>query len=122
MASAGALGANAGALREFLSFGIVYVFPLELLGRARGVPTGFSAPMLSKSLVASGEPHVWPSRLGDVLGQGIEPLVPAAPEISFRDPELYEALALVDAVRGGDARTREVARERLAEFLIRRVP
>jgi hypothetical protein len=44
--------------------------------------------------------------------------VPAAPDISFRDPSLYRLLALVDALRMGDAREREIARALIAESMV----
>ncbi|MGH7653669.1 MAG: hypothetical protein ACREN6_03310 [Gemmatimonadaceae bacterium] len=43
--------------------------------------------------------------------------MPGAANISFRDPRLYEALALIDALRVGDAREREIARDRLSSLL-----
>ena len=48
--------------------------------------------------------------------------MPAAPDISFRDPDLYRLLALVDALRAGDAREREIARALIAESLLAKSP
>ncbi len=107
---------NVGSALEFVQFGVPYAFPPERIPKARGIPTGFSAPMLAGEMAES-EALVWPSTLGTVLGAGVRPLFPGAVQISFRDPRLYEALALVDALRVGDAREREVARARLAALL-----
>ena len=106
-----------GPALEFLLFGVPYAFAPELLPRARGVPTGFAAPGLSSEPDAP-EPLalVWPSRLGESAGVGIKPLVPDAPDTAWRDPQLYRCLALVDALRTGDARAREYARRVFREI------
>jgi len=47
-------------------------------------------------------------------GQEIEPLYPSIATIDFKKaPELYELLALVDAIRVGRARERNLAVEEL---------
>ena len=106
-----------GPMRDFLQFGVPYAFPAETVPRARGIPTGFSAPSLRSAGPEEALPLVWPSRLGNSVGVGVHPLVPAAPDISFRDPRLYRLLALVDALRLGDAREREIARELIVQSL-----
>ena len=116
----GRLGVRAalGPAREFLQFGVPYAFPADTVPKARGIPTGFSAPALRRDGPAADVLLVWPSRLGDSVGVGVHPLVPAAPDISFRDPSLYRLLALVDALRMGDAREREIARALIAESMV----
>jgi hypothetical protein len=106
-----------GPTREFLQFAVPYVFPAETVPKARGILTGFSAPPLRAHAPDDDAPLVWPSRLGESLGVGVYPLVPSAPDISFRDPRLYRLLALVDALRLGDARQREIARSLIEESL-----
>jgi hypothetical protein len=96
---------------------VPYAFPAETVPRARGFPTGFSAPPLRSEGPDDALAMVWPSRLGSSVGIGVHPLGPAAPEISFRDPRLYRLLALVDALRLGDAREREIARGLMVESL-----
>lgn len=106
-----------GPMLDFLQYGVPYAFPADTVPRARGIPTGFSAPPLQFKGPADAPALVWPSRLGTSVGIGVHPLVPAAPEISFRDPRLYRLLALVDALRLGDAREREIARGLMVESL-----
>lgn len=106
-----------GPMKDFLQYGVPYAFPAETVPRARGIPTGFSAPSLQSEGPVNAPALVWPSRLGNSAGVGVHPLVPAAPDISFRDPRLYRLLALVDALRLGDAREREVARELIGQAL-----
>ncbi len=107
-----ALVADGPAL-DFLSYGVPYAFVPETVPAARGVVTGLRALAESRSTAFSGLELVWPSKLDDARGIGVAPLVPAAPDLPFRDPPLYRQLALVDALRLGDARDREVARELL---------
>jgi DNA-binding Lrp family transcriptional regulator len=100
-----------GSALDFLCFGVPYVFAPDTVPAARGVPTGLRSFAQNDADTMSGALSlVWPSRLGDGRGIGIAPLVPAAVELPARDPKLYRLLALVDALRIGDAREREVAR------------
>jgi hypothetical protein len=60
---------------------------------------------------------VWPDAHGRHRGIGVTPLHPAVPELARRDPDLAQRLALVDAIRMGDARVRGLAIELLAQRL-----
>ena len=93
---------------EFLEYGLKYVFP-AIPGRiTRGFPTAYSASPLKKE-IASNDKLVWPNPEGNVRGQSIMPLYPAAVKAVVNDTALYELLALVDAVRIGKARERTIA-------------
>jgi hypothetical protein len=66
----------------------------------------------------SGDPPlVWPHPEGDVRGEGFEPLYPSAVDAARRDGKLYECLALVDALRVGRAREKNLAIDLLAKRL-----
>jgi hypothetical protein len=108
---------NRLAFLEFLEHGIRYAFPAVPGPERLGVPTAHSAPPLAALLDGSREAYVWPSRMGTVRGRAIEPLVPNADTIAERFPALYETLTLVDALRGGRAREREMASRALRERL-----
>jgi hypothetical protein len=103
-----------GAVREFLIHGLRYVFPASPGGLTRGMVTSFAALPLSE-LISFGKENVpvWPDALGESLGYGIEPLHPSAPEAARRDGRLYEILALIDALREGRNRERQIAKEEL---------
>jgi len=101
------------ALTEFLLHGLKYVFPEQPGSTARGVPTAHSASPLSKRLMATGEAYVWPHPEGRARGQSIRPLYRSVPKAASNDPKLYELLALVDAIRIGKARERDLAAEEL---------
>lgn len=105
------------ALMEFLQFGIRYVFPQKPGALVRGVPTAHSAPPL-KSLIISEEHYVWPSGEGTVRGQAIEPLYPSVLYAIKNDEKLYEMLALVDALRVGRVREKELAKKELEKRIV----
>mgnify|MGYP001555794643 CR=1 FL=1 len=96
------------ALMEFLQYGLRYVFPIQPGAVVRGVPTSHSASPLKEDIQSS-EAYVWPYGKGTVRGHSILPLYPSVPEAALKDAKLYELLALVDALRVGRARERELA-------------
>ncbi len=98
------------ALLEFLIHGVKYAYPPQRGALTRGVPTGYAAPPLKEIIVAPGEPPpVWPDAEGPVRGYAFAPLYPSVPAAAKLDQKLYELLALVDAIRDGRARERELA-------------
>lgn len=96
------------ALMEFLQYGLRYAFPQKPGAVVRGVPTSHSASPL-KAEIQSTEDYVWPYGKGTVRGHGIEPLYSSVPEAALKDATLHELLALVDALRVGRAREKELA-------------
>jgi hypothetical protein len=107
-------------LKEFLIHGVKYAFPVQRGGPTRGIPTAEAAPPLNQYFPESFSlPPVWPSPNDDERStRGIEfsPLYKNVVAAS-RDPKLYELLALVDAIREGRAREREIAiRELIARI------
>ncbi|MCZ7655319.1 MAG: hypothetical protein M5R42_15165 [Rhodocyclaceae bacterium] len=72
---------------------------------------------LNKLIVASSDPvPVWPSAKGTARGVGLAPLYPSVPEAALRNEKLYALLALFDALRSGQARERNAARDLLEDF------
>jgi hypothetical protein len=119
-------------LLEFLEHGIRYAFVSRRGEITRGFPTAFSASPLRELLVnplrglnllqsaaanavglpvidAPDVPLVWPHPDGAIRGESLEPLYPSVVDASRRDPALYECMALVDALRVGRARERNLA-------------
>ena len=97
------------ALLELLVHGARYVWWPERGALARGMPTAHAAPPLAAKFHADTVPPVWPSAQGTVRGESFEPLYRSVPQAAEADPQLYELLALVDAIRGGRARERKAA-------------
>jgi hypothetical protein len=113
----GRLRVDSTGLEEFLVHGVRYAFPAQRERPKRGVPTAYAAPVLERELDTNVEPVVWPSSRGSVIGAAIAPLIPSAPVIAGESRELYDMLALVDALRIGTAREREIAESQLADRL-----
>lgn len=106
------------ALVEFLEHGVRYAFFAQPGKIVRGMPTAHSAPPLANRIQASDEPpFVWPDPEGAVRGQAVEPLYSTVPQVARRSPELYELLALVDALRCGRPRERKMAADELRKRL-----
>lgn len=105
---------NLAGLLEFLICGVRYAFPPRRGSLTRGMPTGYAAPPLSAWIsVGSDPPPVWPWKDGVVRGLEFSPLYKGAPRAAIQDPKFYEWLALVDALRGGRARERELAQKEM---------
>jgi hypothetical protein len=101
---------NGGNLKEFLIHGVKYIFPVDRNGPTRGIPTAEAAPPLAQHFPQ--DPSlgpVWPYAEGHSRGLAFSPLSENVPQAALRDPRLYELLALLDAIRDGRAREREIA-------------
>jgi hypothetical protein len=108
--SSGPPRAMRAALREFAISGLKYSFPAMLGRTTRGVPTAIGAPILARHFDATDAPvPVWPHPEGKVFGFELVPLHPSVPKAALQDDALYEVLALIDAIRVGAAREREIA-------------
>lgn len=104
---------NILALQEFLIHGVAYVFPAQAGRISRGMPTYVSASPLKGQIAANADTYVWHYMRGTARGQQIKPLYPSVPEAVQRDEELYELLVIVDALRMGRAREKEIATNEL---------
>lgn len=108
------------ALRNFLVHGVPHAFPANLEEITRGMPTAWAAPAMSGMISSSDQlPPVWPDPEGRVQGTSVQPLYPSVPGAARRDPELYDLLALVDALRIGRARERALAEKEINQRLNR---
>lgn len=110
---------NSKALLGFIEHGMRYVFPVKPAEIVRGIPTSFSAPVLQGKLMTGGDLiHVWPDAYGNRKGQSITPLFKTVPGAVKKDSLLYEYLALIDAVRLGNAREANLANQLLREKIL----
>lgn len=99
-------------LLEFLVYGLKYVFPAVPGRLLRGMPTAYSAPVLKDEFVVD-DPHVWPAKGHSIKGIAIPPLYETVPQACDNDSQLYDLLALIDALRVGEQKNEVV--ERLAK-------
>lgn len=109
---------NARNLGEFILFGVRYAFPAARGPLADGIPTAYSAEPLAAEIDAI-DVVIWPTRAqtGTVRGFAVPPLYPQAPRLVTTSPETYRLLTLVDAMRLGDPRARNMARSHLEKAL-----
>ena len=97
---------------DLLEFGIPFIFPQQPGNMVRGIPTAHSAPPLKEEIVSE-EYYVWPYAKGYARGQSVLPLYYTIPQAIDVDNQLYEMLALIDALRVGRAREKNLALEML---------
>ena len=97
---------------DLLQYGVPFMFPQQPGVVVRGIPTAHSAEPLVQ-LISSSENYVWPYAKGHMRGQSILPLYPSVIQAVDLDPQLYEYLALIDAIRVGRAREKNLALELL---------
>jgi len=100
------------ALLEFLEHGVRYAF-YAIRGAAHARDTyGRSGPPTERAHVREGGP-VWPNADGGARGYALEPLYRTAPAAARRDTTVHEVLALIDALREGGVRERELGMREL---------
>ena len=100
-------------IRDFLVYGVRYAFPAITGPATRGMVTGKGLDWIADNFIQGFEPYVWPDPIGQTRGPSLVPLHPNVPLAASRDKLLYDALALVDMMRIGDAREREFASREL---------
>lgn len=105
------------ALLDVLLHAARHVYYVQPGGLTRGVRTADAAAPLSTMMTPSDPPPVWPDPLGDTRGTSIKPLHVSVPRAAKLDPELHALLALVDALRIGQARVRSLAAAELRRRL-----
>jgi len=109
---------NRKAIEEFLIHGVKYAFPPDHGSIVRGMKTSYAVSPLADQLVQDDvNPPVWPYAEGKDRGPSLSPLYRSAPMAAEQDPVLYELLSLVDAIRDGRAREREIAENMLMQRL-----
>lgn len=109
---------NRKALEEFLVHGIKYCFIPERGEITRGIPTSHAATPIKDLISQNNEyPPVWPHPEGNVRGYSFAPLYRTAPGAALKDDKLYSLLVVVDALRDGRARERDVAVKELKRIL-----
>lgn len=114
---------------EFLVYGLKYVFPVKPGAISRGVPTAHSAGPLNMMINSNDNVFVWPYAFGKVSGESIEPLYHTIPKVISEQEhgniaegkKFYELLALLDALRAGRARERNIAKSELEKRIIKNI-
>jgi hypothetical protein len=108
------------AVEECLISGVKYFFPAQLGVYTRGIATSYAAPIFKKFIVLGEDPiPVWPYGEGNQRGLALEPLYRSIPQSLAKHPDqlFYEMLALIDAIRTGRVRERNIAIKLLREII-----
>jgi len=108
---------NKLALRDFLIFGLKYVFPPQPGNSTRGVATAHSAPPVNQHITENGDNYVWKYYKGTKRGNSIVPLYDKIPKIVENQPDLYELLTIIDCLRIGKKREIQIAIQELDKKL-----
>lgn len=111
-----------GACEECLISAVKYFCPAQVGVYTRGIATSYAAPILEEWIVPGNDPiPVWPYAGGDKRGLALEPLYRSVPQsvIEYPDPLFYEMLVLIDAIRAGKIRERNIAVKLLKERMNR---
>ena len=111
------ISAVARNLTEWLCYGIRYYCPLELSGYGRGIGTGWNCQLIKSEMKPPQPGWAWASSQGDAEAALILPFHSSVPLAASNDPWLYQALSLVEVIRGGKPRELAIARDLLAGHL-----
>lgn len=106
------------ACEECLISGVKYFFPVQLGAYTRGIATSYAAPLFEKHIMLGDDPiPVWPYAEGEHRGLALEPLYRSVPQAIAKHPDqpFYELLVLIDAIRAGRVRERNIAIKLLRE-------
>jgi hypothetical protein len=110
---------NRANFEELAIHALRFVAPGRLGELTRGISAAWAAPPISSIIHQSQQepPPVWPNAAGAVRGQALQPLHPAAVQAVQDEPALAQLLAILDSLRAGDVRVREVAAAELQDTL-----
>lgn len=108
---------NINSFREFLLFGLKYVFPTEPGAIVKGIPTAHSASPIKEHISSDSDIYVWAYAKGTHRGQAIAPLYATLPQAVQNDKAFYELLTIIDTIRVGRSREVQIAVEELNKRL-----
>lgn len=108
---------NKLAARDLFEHAIRWLAPAKPGDWELGLPTAHAEAHLASKFHGDADPVVIPLPHGPMRGRAIRPLHPRAPAAAARDPKLHRLLAIVDALRVGRGRDREVAAAELRACL-----
>ena len=105
------------ALLEWLCYGVRYAYPAQSSGFGRGMPTSWNCEYLVSEMVSPTPAMIWQQPGGEVEGVIIEPIHASAPFAASQNELMYQALAVIDAIRLGKPRELAIARDILTKLI-----
>lgn len=116
----GKLFPNVHAAEEFLIHSIKFLFPVKLGEYTRGTPAAIAAPIFRDKIALGNDPiPVWPDAMGEERGVALLPIHPNLSRTIRANPDsaFHELLVLIDVMRSGRPRERNLAAALLKEKL-----
>ena len=107
------------SLLDFVQYAIHFIYPTDIGPKVKGIPTAVSGPILDQ-LITTEETYVWKSEKGTAIGQEVQPLYERVPEFINYESQLYQVLSLIDAVRIGNSREKNIANKELKKILTKK--
>lgn len=107
------------ACEEFFIHALKYLFPGKMGEISRGIPTSYAAHMKDEIHAGSEPIPVWPYAEGKKRGVALKPLYHTVPKSIDKYPDalFYEFLGLLDAIRSGRAREKNIAAQKISSLL-----
>ncbi len=109
------------AAEEFLIYSVKYLFPGKPGEYTRGIATGIGASLFHNKIASSNADFlpVWPDAQGEQQGVALKPIYHSVPQALRNNPDqgFYELLAIIDVIRSGRARERNIAVQLLKDKL-----
>lgn len=90
-------------VRDFIQFGLKYVFPALPGTVDRGIPAAISVSSF-KEQISSSIDVVWAHPEGETSGITIPPLYPKLPKACLEWQELYQFVSILDVIRMNQGR------------------
>src|SRR5690606_14791343 len=94
-----------------------YNYPAVIGKEVRGIPTATLVEPLKDQVISSEGQVAWPSGQGTIRAQSLEPIHPSAPHAALANPRMYRLLSLLDGIRVGKNRLRQIATDLLVAEL-----
>lgn len=116
----GKLFPNVQAAEEFLIHSLKFLFPAKLGEYTRGTPAAIAAPIFRDKIALGNDPiPVWPDAMGEERGVALLPIHPNLSKTLRANPDsaFHELLVLIDVLRSGRPRERNLAAALLKEKL-----
>jgi len=101
------------AVCEFLIHGMKYIFPAETGAMTVGLPTAYANPKFKFVKYKIEDIYVWPHPKLGKKGIALLPIYPSVAEACAKDELLYEMMSLLEMIRIGRAREKNIAAKEL---------
>ena len=93
--------------------------PAELGPLSSGIPTAFAHPDFKYVKYSESSIYIWPSVPGKKKGMVLVPFYETIPKAVLVDSKLYVLLSLIEMIRLGRAREREIAAKEFEKLVLK---